>query len=123
MKGRAQHERKYTKSCQAFEHCDHSVADGLSDSSETSFVAATGQLWVLGAQSAVSTVCPLWVKSGHSRSFARCPLYHQKQTLELSREMSAMCQKQTCAPQQSDRFRRAPTIEQTMPRGCGAVRA
>jgi hypothetical protein len=84
MKGRAQHERKYTKSCQAFEHCDRSVADGLSDSSETSFVAATGQLWVLGAQSAVSTGCPLCVKSttdvrftpecGHRNSTARCLL-------------------------------------------------
>src|SRR6516165_11911506 len=37
--------------------------------------------------------CPLWVKSGHSASLCRCPLYPQKQTLKLSRVMSALCQK------------------------------
>jgi hypothetical protein len=42
--------------------------------------------------------CPLWVKSGHRRTSNQCPLYTQKQTLKLSREMSA-CQKQTYAPQ------------------------
>src|SRR5215471_14125488 len=31
----------------------------------------------------------------------RCPLYPQKQTLELSLEMSALCQKRTHAPQQN----------------------
>jgi hypothetical protein len=29
------------------------------------------------------------------RKLAQCPLYPQEQTLELSREMSALCQKQT----------------------------
>ena len=42
--------------------------------------------------------CPLWVKSGHQGTFNPCPLYPQKRTLELSLEMSALCQKQTfCA--------------------------
>ena len=42
--------------------------------------------------------CPLWVKSGHSSASALCPLYPQKRTSGLSREMSALCQKQTfCA--------------------------
>jgi hypothetical protein len=39
--------------------------------------------------------CPLWVKSGHCGAAVRCPLYPQKQTLELSRVMSALCQKRT----------------------------
>ena len=39
--------------------------------------------------------CPLWVKSGHFGVPKRCPLYPQEQTLELSRVMSALCQKQT----------------------------
>src|SRR5262249_49187345 len=39
--------------------------------------------------------CPLWVKSRHSASLGRCPLYPQKQTLESSHEMSALCQKRT----------------------------
>jgi len=45
--------------------------------------------------------CPLWVKSGHRRKSGQCPLYPQKQTLELSRVMSALCQKRTYAVQQS----------------------
>jgi hypothetical protein len=36
-----------------------------------------------------------------------CPLYPQKRTLELSRGMSALCQKQTHAVQQSLTLRRA----------------
>src|SRR6516165_10991710 len=36
-----------------------------------------------------------WVKSRHWGRCDRCPLYPQKRTLELSREMSALCQKQT----------------------------
>src|SRR5262245_13036030 len=44
--------------------------------------------------------CPLWVKSGHWGTSEQCPLYPQKQTLELSRVMSALCQKQTYAVQQ-----------------------
>src|SRR6516164_7252722 len=39
--------------------------------------------------------CPLWVISGHRRTSSQCPLYPQKRTLELGREMSALCQKQT----------------------------
>ena len=39
--------------------------------------------------------CPLWVKSRHRGISNQCPLYSQKRTLELSREMSALCQKQT----------------------------
>src|SRR5262249_36499487 len=45
--------------------------------------------------------CPLWVRSGHRSPLKRCPLYPQKLTLELSREMSALCQKRTHALQQS----------------------
>src|SRR5262249_54336627 len=40
-------------------------------------------------------LCPLWVISGHSSAPARCPLCPQRQTLELSPEMSASCQKRT----------------------------
>src|SRR5262249_42860409 len=36
--------------------------------------------------------CPLWIKSRHCTVSSRCPLYPQKQTLELSRLMSALCQ-------------------------------
>src|SRR5262249_54923696 len=43
--------------------------------------------------------CPLGVISGHSPTFDRCPLYPQKRTSQLSREMSALCQKRTHAPQ------------------------
>jgi hypothetical protein len=39
--------------------------------------------------------CPLWVKSRHQGLSARCPLYPQKQTLELSREVAALCEKRT----------------------------
>ena len=38
---------------------------------------------------------PLWVKSRHRRSADKCPLSPQKRTLELSRGMSALCQKRT----------------------------
>ena len=41
--------------------------------------------------------CPLWVKSGHRTRSAPCPLYPQKRTSELSRGMSALCQKRTSA--------------------------
>jgi hypothetical protein len=44
-----------------------------------------------------SPPCLLWVISGHCNQFAQCPLYSQKQTLELSRVMSALCQKQQSA--------------------------
>jgi len=37
--------------------------------------------------------CPLWVKSRHRDSSNQCPLCLQKRTLELSRGMSALCQK------------------------------
>ena len=47
-----------------------------------------------------SVRCPLWVKSGHRGTSNQCPLYPQKRTLELSRVMSALCQKQTYAVQQ-----------------------
>ena len=43
----------------------------------------------------LSCPCPLWVKSRHQGLPARCPLYPQKRTSELSRRMSALCQKQT----------------------------
>src|SRR6516165_12733390 len=46
--------------------------------------------------------CPLWVKSIHRDTFNRCPLYPQKRTSELTRGMSALCQKQTYAVQQFD---------------------
>ena len=39
--------------------------------------------------------CPLWVKSRHQGTLNQCPLYPQKRTSELSRAMSALCQKQT----------------------------
>src|SRR5215472_2249410 len=39
--------------------------------------------------------CPLWLKGRHSTGSERCPLYPQKRTLELSRAMSALCQKRT----------------------------
>ena len=39
--------------------------------------------------------CLLWVKSGHSTIFGRCLLYPRKRTLELTRVMSALCQKRT----------------------------
>ena len=39
--------------------------------------------------------CLLWVISRHSLRFVRCPLYPQKRTSELSRVMSALCQKRT----------------------------
>ena len=39
--------------------------------------------------------CPLWVKSKHRGEFKECPLYPRKRTLELSAEMSALCQKRT----------------------------
>ena len=45
--------------------------------------------------------CPLWVNNGHSVMFDGCPLYPQKRTLELSPAMSALCQKQTYAVQQT----------------------
>jgi hypothetical protein len=34
-----------------------------------------------------------------------CPLYPQKRTLELSREMSAMCQKRTSPPYSNAKMR------------------
>ena len=37
--------------------------------------------------------CPLWVKSRHHGTCDQCLLYPQKRTLELSRGMSAKCQK------------------------------
>src|SRR6516162_1549825 len=39
-----------------------------------------------------SLACPLWVKSRHRVISSQCPLYPEKRTLELSREMSALCQ-------------------------------
>src|SRR5215469_5511838 len=50
------------------------------------------------------TECPLWVKSRHRGISNQCPLYPRKQTLELSRVMSAMCQKRTHAVQQTKRY-------------------
>src|SRR5262249_11270402 len=44
--------------------------------------------------------CPLWVKSGHRSTSSQCLLYSQKGTSELTRGMSALCQKQTHAVQQ-----------------------
>ena len=51
--------------------------------------------------------CPLWVKSRHRGISNQCPLYPQKQTLELIRVMSALCQKRTHAPQQKSSIRSA----------------
>ena len=48
--------------------------------------------------------CPLWVISGHSVMSERCPLYPQKWTLELSRVMSALCQKRTTRAAVNDLF-------------------
>src|SRR6516162_7098454 len=42
--------------------------------------------------------CPLWVKSRHRGTSNQCPLYPRKRTLELSRVMSALCQKRTFRP-------------------------
>src|SRR6516162_4224699 len=39
--------------------------------------------------------CTLWVKSRHRGTSDQCPLYPQKRTSELSRRMSALCQKRT----------------------------
>ena len=50
--------------------------------------------------------CPLWVKSGHRGQLKQCLLYPQKQTLELSRAMSALCQKRTHAVQHKTDRRR-----------------
>ena len=52
----------------------------------------------------LSRSCPLWVISGHWSTSASCPLYPQKRTMELNREMSALCQKRTYAMQQRDRY-------------------
>src|SRR5262249_7544997 len=38
---------------------------------------------------------PLWVKSRHRGAFDQSPLYPRKRTSELSRGVSALCQKQT----------------------------
>jgi hypothetical protein len=45
--------------------------------------------------------CPLWVKSGHCIRQTRCLLYPQKRTWPGDSSMSALCQKQTHALQQS----------------------
>src|SRR5215470_3834652 len=39
------------------------------------------------------------------QAYLRCPLYPQKRTSELSRGMSALCQKRTHAPQQKASIR------------------
>src|SRR5215472_13141440 len=54
----------------------------------------------------VQMQCPLWVKSGHQGQLKECLLYPQKQTLELSRVMSALCQKRTfCAAAETGAIR------------------
>jgi len=45
--------------------------------------------------------CPLWVISGHSPAHVACPLHPQKQTSQRAVGVSALCQKQTHAPQQN----------------------
>jgi hypothetical protein len=45
--------------------------------------------------------CPLWVKSRHFATQSPCPLTPRKQTLVECAGMSALCQKQTHALQQS----------------------
>src|SRR5262249_16254418 len=47
--------------------------------------------------------CPLWVRNGHAQGKHRCPLYPQKRTLIERVGMSALCQKQTHAPQHNER--------------------
>src|SRR6516225_3089606 len=59
------------------------------------------------------TECPLWVKSRHRRKSGQCPLYPQKRTLELSRGMSALCQKRTHARQQ--KFCHLPCAQRNAP--------
>src|SRR6516225_4780637 len=49
---------------------------------------------------AASSQRPLWVKSRHRGELRECPRYPQKRTSELSRGMSALCQKRTYALQQ-----------------------
>jgi hypothetical protein len=44
---------------------------------------------------------PLWVISGHRSRSAQCPLYPQKRTFGSAAGMSALCQKQTHALQQT----------------------
>src|SRR5262249_37200130 len=56
------------------------------------------------------TRCPLWVISRHCISRASCPLYPQKQTSELNRVMSALCQKRTFARLFDDLVRRGREI-------------
>jgi hypothetical protein len=51
--------------------------------------------------SKIDELSRLWVKSRHCGISNQCPLYPQKRTLELSREMSALRQKRTHAPQQT----------------------
>src|SRR5262249_20643190 len=57
------------------------------------YVASTGPT----TECTPSCTCPLWVNNGHRGQLEECPLYPQKRTLELSRGMSALCQKQTSA--------------------------
>src|SRR6516162_9743537 len=52
--------------------------------------------------------CPLWVNNGHRGELRGCPLYPQKQTLELSGVMSALCQKQTFCAAVEDFVIRSP---------------
>jgi|SRR6516164_3827944 len=49
--------------------------------------------------------CPLWVRSRHRKGSAECLLHPQKRTLELTRMMSALCQKRTfCAAAERSLF-------------------
>src|SRR6516164_1763477 len=53
--------------------------------------------WELRSAPQSRRSCPLWVKIGHWATSEQCPLYPQKRTSELSRGMSALCQKRTSA--------------------------
>jgi hypothetical protein len=46
-------------------------------------------------RSKIRRAMSFWVNSRHRSTSASCPLYPQKRTSELSRGMSALCQKQT----------------------------
>ena len=80
-----------------------------------------GQIWcrklnhdfIMIYRSYHRTECPLWVKSRHRRKSGQCPLYPQKRTLELSRGMSALCQKRTHARQQ--KFCHLPCAQRNAP--------
>ena len=68
--------------------CRRPQADGTSS-------AVTNNLFCILRPGVGSKADMTWIKSRHDDVSARCLLYPHKQTLELSLEMSALCQKRT----------------------------